>query len=69
VIDSIGDNEAYLAFNCTPVAHIIQILLDSFDPARPQEPFSLQLQGRPRKLFSSFRYDEALLYVAASDGL
>lgn len=32
VIDSIGDNEAYLAFNSTPVAHIIDILKDSFDP-------------------------------------
>jgi hypothetical protein len=55
VIDSIADNEAYLAFNYTPVAQIIQILEDSFDPAEPQDPFSLQLQGKPRKLFSSFR--------------
>lgn len=55
VIDSIADNEAYLAFNCAPVAQIIQILTDSFDPAKPQDPFSLQLHGRPRKLFSSFR--------------
>jgi hypothetical protein len=55
VIDSIADNEAYLAFNYAPVAQIIQILEDSFDPGNPQDPFSLQLQGRPKKLFGSFR--------------
>lgn len=55
VIESIADNEAYLAFNSTPVSHIISILKDSFDPKAPVDPFSLHLTAKPRKMFGGFR--------------
>lgn len=54
VIDSIADNEAYLAFNKTPVDKILRILKESFDPNQSEGPFSLKLTGQPKKLFSSF---------------
>ena len=55
IIDSISDNEAYLAFNRTPVSRIIDILRDSFDSRQPVEPFSLQLTAKfTKKLFNSF---------------
>ncbi|RYG59075.1 DUF2009 domain-containing protein, partial [archaeon] len=56
VIDSIGDNEAYLAFNVRPVERMIDILTSSFDPYSPLDPFSLQLRGGGgiKKAFNSF---------------
>lgn len=66
VIDSIADNQAYLAFNMSPVTRIINTLKDSFHPLHPSPEapqFSLQLQGTGRggskkassaALFSSF---------------
>eukprot|EP01032_Pedospumella_encystans_P012189 gene12189-14120_t len=54
VIESIADNEAYLAFNMTPVSHILTILKDSFDPKAPVDPFSLHLTARPKKIMSAF---------------
>ena len=55
VIDSIADNEAYLEFNVKPVEKIICILKESFNPAKPVDPFSLHLTTRPlaKKVFNS----------------
>ena len=61
MIESIADNEAYLAFNMTPVSHILTILKDSFDPKAPVDPFSLHLTARPKKIMSAFRYDFFLI--------
>lgn len=53
VIDSIADNEAYLAFNVRPVERALKLLKESFDPQHIEEPFSLELTSRQRKIFSS----------------
>jgi hypothetical protein len=43
VLDSISDNEAYLAMNATPVERMLNLLTEYFDPKRPQSEFSLDL--------------------------
>jgi hypothetical protein len=48
VIDSVADNEAYYEFNAKPVEKLIAILKDSFDPNKPDDPFSLSLSGSGR---------------------
>lgn len=49
VIDSIADHAAYYDFNVKPVAKMLDILTSSFDPQKPEDPFSLQLTTRPLK--------------------
>ncbi len=57
IIESVSDNEAYLAFNVRPVEKIIRILTDSFNPSKAVDPFSLHLSsrgGNAKKMFNSF---------------
>lgn len=45
VIDSIGDNEAYLRFNVGPVERILAILTESFSAKEINGHYSLELSG------------------------
>lgn len=56
VVDSIADSNAYYSFNVRPVERMISFLTEHFDPNHPDSNpiFTLDLNMRPRKLFSSF---------------
>jgi hypothetical protein len=45
VLDSVSDNEAYLALNARPVERMIHMLTDNFNPKAPTGDFSLELRG------------------------
>lgn len=71
VIDSISDNEAYLNFNMSPVERMLSILVDSFDPNKAQDPFSLKLSARergPKQKSSSMFGSGFRLYGGYSSG-
>ena len=53
VVESVADFNAYYSFNVTPVAKLLDMLTDSFDPRRPHEQFNLDLSGRSKKAASS----------------
>ena len=47
VLDSISDNQAYLAFNVDPVQRALDILTSSFNPKKPQVTLSSNLLRTP----------------------
>ena len=49
VISSVSDNQAALLTNAGPVAKILTLLLNTFNPNVIEGPFSLELRGAPRK--------------------
>lgn len=53
VVDSVGDNEAYRAFNVQPVEDMLRLLTTYFDPKKPEGEFALDLRGSGRRMFSS----------------
>ncbi len=48
ILDSIADNEAYNEFNVKPVEQMLHYLKTLFDPAKPQDPYSLDLTSSSR---------------------
>lgn len=60
IVDSIADDEAYIAFNVRPVERALELLKTYFHPEKPVPPFQLDLTSRGgfgKKLgggFSSF---------------
>lgn len=53
IVDSVADNQSYLTYNALPVERMINILKESFNPKQIEDPFSLQLTTRVRKVFNS----------------
>lgn len=55
IVDSIADDQAFVAFNVRPVEKTLELLRTYFDPQKPVDPFSLALTARAKnKVFSSF---------------
>lgn len=58
VLDSVLDNEAYKMFNVRPVETMLNILEESFDPLKPNDIYSLELNGRNmgKKVLNTLSY-------------
>lgn len=67
VLDSISDNNSYLAFNVRPVERMIGMLKAHFDRSKEDPNFSLELTTKPKKrpsdLYGSSYFSSFTSYV------